>query len=157
MKRIIAAVLSLGLAVSLAGCGSNATDDTNDTKDVSTTVSSATKKSESSSSSEKSEEFGKGSSQTDTGEQRIVATSVAIAEILDALKVPVVGVPTSSYDLPDSMKDATEVGNPMSPDMEVIKSLDPTMVFSVVTLESTLKKQFDAVNIPSEFVDLNSC
>lgn len=90
------------------------------------------------------------------GDQRVVASSVAVVEILDALNVPMVGVPTSSYELPESVADATRIGNPMSPDMEVIASLDPTVVFSVNTLSEDLKKQFEALEIPNQFVDLSS-
>ena len=64
----------------------------------------------------------------------VVGTSVAVVQILDKLGVKVAGVPTSSYDLPESTKDATKVGNPMSPDMEIIKSLSPDLVISTDTL-----------------------
>lgn len=86
----------------------------------------------------------------------VVATSVAVTEILDALGVKVSGVPTSSYDLPESTKDAVKVGNPMSPDLEIIKSLNPTCVVSVDTLGSDYEKLFVENNIPSEFVNLQT-
>ena len=57
-------------------------------------------------------------------EENVVASSVAVVQILDALGVPMVGVPTSSYELPQSVADATRIGNPMSPDLEVIASLE---------------------------------
>lgn len=90
------------------------------------------------------------------GEEVVVATSVAVTEILDALGVKVSGVPTTSYELPDSTKGAVEVGNPMSPDLEIIKSLNPTMVVSVDTLGSDYMNLFTENNIPSEFVSLES-
>lgn len=86
----------------------------------------------------------------------VVATSVAVTEILDALGVEVVGVPTTSYELPESTKNATEVGNPMSPDLEIIKSLNPSVVVSVDTLGSDYINLFKENNIPSEFVSLES-
>lgn len=86
----------------------------------------------------------------------VVATSVAVTEILDALDVQVSGVPTSSYELPESTKDAVQVGNPMSPDLEIIKSLNPKVVVSVDTLGSDYEKLFTDNNIPSEFVSLSS-
>ncbi len=89
-------------------------------------------------------------------EEVVVATSVAVTEILDALGVKVSGVPTTSYELPESTKDATQVGNPMSPDLEIIKSLNPTMVVSVDTLGSDYMNLFTENNIPSEFVSLES-
>lgn len=98
----------------------------------------------------------KPSSNTDKEEQVVVATSVAVTEILDALGVKVSGVPSTSYELPESTKDAVSVGNPMSPDLEVIKSLNPDVVVSVDTLGSDYEKLFTDNNIPSEFVSLSS-
>lgn len=90
------------------------------------------------------------------GEEVVVATSVAVTEILDALGVKVSGVPTTSYELPESTEGAVEIGNPMSPDLEIIKSLNPTMVVSVDTLGSDYMNLFTENNIPSEFVSLES-
>lgn len=86
----------------------------------------------------------------------VVSTSVALTEILDALKIKVSGVPSTSYELPESTKDAVEVGNPMSPDLEVIKSLNPDIVVSVDTLGSDYIKLFEDNNIKSEFFSLSS-
>lgn len=90
------------------------------------------------------------------GEEVVVATSVAVTEILDALGVKVSGVPSTSYELPESTKGATEVGNPMSPDLEIIKSLNPSLVVSVDTLGSDYMNLFTENNIPSEFISLES-
>lgn len=95
-------------------------------------------------------------SEEDEQSDIVVATSVAVVEILDKLGVQVQGVPTSSYDLPESTVSATKVGNPMSPDMEIIKSLEPTIVIATDTLGSDYENLFKSNNIPSVFVDLNS-
>lgn len=89
-------------------------------------------------------------------EEVVVATSVAVVEILDALGVKVSGVPTTSYKLPESTEGAVEVGNPMSPDLEIIKSLKPTSVISVDTLGSDYIELFTQNNISGEFVSLES-
>lgn len=86
----------------------------------------------------------------------VVATSVAVTEILDKLGVRLTGVPTTNYTLPESTKDAVKVGNPMNPDLEKIKSLNPTVVVSVDTLGDDFKNTFIENNIPSEFVTLTS-
>ena len=86
----------------------------------------------------------------------VVSTSVALTEILDALGIKVSGVPSTSYELPESTKDAVEVGNPMSPDLEIIKSLNPDVVISIDTLGSDYIKLFQENNILSEFVSLSS-
>ncbi|RAT04593.1 heme ABC transporter substrate-binding protein IsdE [Bacillus cereus] len=88
--------------------------------------------------------------------ERIVATTVAVTEIMDALEVDLVGVPTSSKTLPKRYKGLPEVGNPMSPDMEKVKSLKSSEVLSVTTLEYELKPVFDGVGIKANFLDLTS-
>ena len=93
---------------------------------------------------------------TASKEEVVVSTSVAVTEILDALGVKVSGVPKTSYELPESTKGAVEIGNPMSPDLEIIKSLNPTLVVSVDTLGSDYMNLFKENNIPSEFVSLES-
>ncbi|MFB9278443.1 heme ABC transporter substrate-binding protein IsdE [Cohnella cellulosilytica] len=87
---------------------------------------------------------------------RIVATTVAIAEILDALEVELVGVPTSSKPLPARYDGLTEVGNPMSPDMEMVRMLKPDEVLSVTTLEYDLAPKFESAGVQAEFLDFTS-
>ncbi|PFT74884.1 heme ABC transporter substrate-binding protein IsdE [Bacillus thuringiensis] len=88
--------------------------------------------------------------------ERVVATTVAVTEIMDALEVDLVGVPTSSKTLPKRYKGLPEVGNPMSPDMEKVKSLKPSEVLSATTLEYELKPVFDGVGMKANFLDLTS-
>jgi iron complex transport system substrate-binding protein len=88
--------------------------------------------------------------------ERIVATTLAITEIMDALNLNLVGIPTTQYDIPARYKNVTEVGNPMSPDMEIIQSLQPTDVLSVTTLEYDLKDSFDQMNLSVQFLKLDS-
>lgn len=144
MKRLLVILLSLSLVLSLSSCTNN------DNKDLTVAPENSNEEKVNENNLEGTDK------QEDVSDIKVVATSVAIVEILDALGVEMVGIPTSTYKLPESIQNATKVGNPMSPDMEVIKSLNPTMVFSVVALEPTLKENFEAVNIPSEFVNLSS-
>lgn len=94
--------------------------------------------------------------QEEESNERIVATTVALTEIMDQLNIDLVGVPTSYKDLPDRYEDLTDTGNPMSPDMEVILSLKPTEVYSVTTLLGDLEGAFDQYDVPVNFVDLTS-
>lgn len=89
-------------------------------------------------------------------EKRIVATTVAVTEIMDALNLELVGVPTSTKKLPARYQGITPVGNPMSPDLERIRSLKPTDVLSVTTLRYDLKPKFEGAAIPSDFLNLQS-
>ncbi len=93
--------------------------------------------------------------QTDD-EHRIVATTYAIVEFLDALDLNAVGVPTTYKDLPDKFADATEVGNAMDPDLETVLSLKPTEVLSVTNLQKDLEKPFTEHNVPVDFLDLDT-
>lgn len=87
---------------------------------------------------------------------RIVATTVAAVEIMDALEVDLVGVPTSQKSLPARYKGLPEVGNPMSPDMEIIQSLKPTDVLSVTTLQYDLETPFQQAGVPATYLNLES-
>lgn len=89
-------------------------------------------------------------------DNRIVATTVALTEIMDQLNIDLVAVPTSYKDLPERYEGLTDIGNPMSPDMEVILSLKPTEVYSVTTLLDDLEASFSEYDVPVNFVDLTS-
>ncbi len=89
-------------------------------------------------------------------EHRIVSTTVAITQIMDLLEIDLVGVPKSVKTLPERYDEVTKVGNPMSPDMELVKSLKPTEVLSVTTLQYDLEPVFENANIDATFLDLTS-
>ncbi|MBC8931401.1 heme ABC transporter substrate-binding protein IsdE, partial [Escherichia coli] len=63
-------------------------------------------------------------------EPKIVATTVAITEIMDKLDLPLVGIPTSSKKLPERYADVTETGSPMGPDVDIVRMLKPAVVLS---------------------------
>lgn len=92
-----------------------------------------------------------------TTETRIVSTSVAICEILDALGVEeVVGVPETASQLPSRYEGVTQIGAPMSPDLELVSSVDATVILSPISLQGDLQSKYDAAKLESYFVDLNS-
>lgn len=91
-----------------------------------------------------------------SNEDRIIATSVAACEILDMLDLDVIGVPTSDYELPENFSEATEIGTPMSPDMEIIKSLKPTDVIGSNSLVGELQPQYEAIGVNSTFLNLKN-
>lgn len=100
-----------------------------------------------------------GSSNEETNDvqgDRVVATTVALTEIMDALELDLVGIPSSYKDLPKRYEGAKEVGNPMSPDMEMLLSLKPTEILSVTTLKYDLQEMFDDRGIDMTYVNLES-
>ncbi len=94
--------------------------------------------------------------ETISAEHRIVATTMSTLEIMEKLELDVVGVPVTSETLPERYKGVTEVGNAMNPDVEIIKSLKPTDVLSVTTLEYDLADGFKEMGLPTTFVDFQS-
>lgn len=87
----------------------------------------------------------------------LAVTSVAICEILDALDYDnVIGIPETSSELPDRYAGVTTVGAPMTPDYEILKSLEPDLVLSPISLESSLSGDYTAAGINSAFLNLSS-
>lgn len=90
----------------------------------------------------------------------IAATSVAVTEILNELGIPakqVVGIPTTeSYTVPEKYQKATELGTAMSPDMEVLSTLKPSLVLSPNSLEGDLASKYEKIGVSSAFLNLKS-
>lgn len=55
----------------------------------------------------------------------VVAATVSGTQVLDKLDANVVGVPTTKMTLPEKLKGLPEVGQAMSPDLEIVASLEP--------------------------------
>ncbi len=90
-------------------------------------------------------------------EKRIVVTSMATVFLMEKLKVDLVGIPASDVDeIPDAYKNATRVGSAMNPDIEIIRSLEPSYVFSPVSLVADLKPKYDQANVEYGFINLNN-
>jgi len=99
---------------------------------------------------------GKGGPKIITGNERVVATSRSVAEIMDRLNVELIGVPQSELEMSDRFKGAANVGASMNPDMEIIRSVQPDWVFCPKSLESSLKPRFEAARIDVAFLNLRS-
>ncbi len=90
-------------------------------------------------------------------EQRLVATSPASADITDRLNLDLVGVCSSTVStIPDRYADAKQVGTAMSPDLEILKSLDPTYVISPSSLQSDLQPKYAGAGLACIFLNLRS-
>ena len=158
MKKNLCKMLTMCMLITAltAGCGSRNAQESGNVEDATSTVTESTVDA-TSSATEKVENTETKLQQEEVAiTDRVVASSVAVVEILDALGVPMVGVPTSTYDLPESVADVTRIGNPMSPDIEVIASLEPTVVVSVDSLSSDLAEQFEVLGAEVFFVNLSS-
>lgn len=93
---------------------------------------------------------------TEDSEQRIIAGTVVIADILDKLELDAIAVPETEKRLAKRFDGLPTIGNAMEPDMEIVKSLNPTEVLSVSTLEYDLQDKFKQLNIPVDFLNFQS-
>ena len=90
-------------------------------------------------------------------EPRIIATSPATADICDRLDLDLVGVCSSSVSsIPQRYADVTQVGAAMSPDMEIVSSLDPDWILSPASLQSDLQPKYEAIGTDWAFLNLKS-
>lgn len=89
--------------------------------------------------------------------QKIIMNSVALTQIADTLNIKLAGIPTSSLSkIPETYKDIYQIGMPMNPNMEVIKSINPTIVYSPDSLYDWLEEGFKKHNIKNKYVNLRS-
>jgi len=92
-----------------------------------------------------------------SGEVRIVATSPAAVDICDRLELDLVGVCSSTLStIPERYQDVTTVGTAMSPDLEILKSLNPDYVISPNSLQSDLQPKYASIGVNSLFLNLRS-
>lgn len=90
-------------------------------------------------------------------EPRLIATSPAVAAICDRLELDLVGVcSTSVSTIPERYKELPDVGTAMSPDMEVIASLNSDWILSPSSLRSDLEPKYEAIHTDWAFLNLRS-
>lgn len=96
------------------------------------------------------------SSQTQEVTPRIIATSYATMQILDALELDIIARVETSYDLPLQYEDVLIVGTAMSPDAEAIAMLEATDIIGPDTLIEEIKPTYEILGLEGTFIDLQS-
>ncbi len=92
-----------------------------------------------------------------TGDGTIAATSIAVMQICQKLDLDLVGVPLSSLaEIPEQYSDATVIGSPMAPDMEILAQLSPEWVLSPSSLQSDLQPKYEAAGLKYGFLNLKT-
>lgn len=92
-----------------------------------------------------------------TGNGTIAATSIAVMQICQKLDLDLVGVPSSSIaEIPQQYSDATVIGSPMAPDMELLAQLAPEWVLSPSSLQSDLQPKYEAAGLKYGFLNLKT-
>ena len=88
---------------------------------------------------------------------RIVATSPAVVDIMARLDIDLVGVCSSTLsNIPVRYSDVTTVGTAPSPDMEVIKTLDPDYVVGPAALQGDVQSGLEAAGVDGIFLNMES-
>jgi iron complex transport system substrate-binding protein len=87
----------------------------------------------------------------------ILATSMATVSLCEKLDLPLAGIPDSDLmEPPERYKDLPKIGMAMSPDMEIVSSLQPDWILSPVSLISDLQPKYEAINTDYAFLNLSS-
>ncbi len=163
-KKVSAVLLAMAMTFSLAGCVDQSQGKKSSDPDTET-VSSSTADGENAETllaindpKEKAAvEAAKKKVQAMKDEPRIIATSPATADICDKLELDLVGVCSSTVStIPERYQDVETVGTAMSPDMEIVASLNPDWVLSPVSLQSDLQPKYEAIDTDWAFLNLRS-
>lgn len=88
--------------------------------------------------------------------ERIITTSVPIAEMLQLLDITPVGVPTSTNPLPDEFADIDQIGSPMEPDLEVVTDLEPDLILGAKSLEDSLETSLAGIDLNRAYLPTDS-
>lgn len=92
-----------------------------------------------------------------TGNGTIAATSVAVMQICEKLDLDLVGVPkTSLSEIPARYANATVLGSPMNPDLEILSQVSPEWVLSPSSLQGDLQPKYEAANLKYGFLNLKT-
>ena len=89
-------------------------------------------------------------------DERLVATSPAVAAMCAPLDLDLIGIPVTSFELPKRYQGLPTVGAPMNPDMEKLSTMRPCCAISPSTLIDDLRPKYAAAGVASIFVDLGS-
>lgn len=88
--------------------------------------------------------------------ERIITTSVPLAEMLQLLDITPIGVPTSTNPLPAEFDTIERIGSPMQPDMEVLTNLQPDLIIGAKSLKSSLEKNLEGIDLQTAYLPTDS-
>lgn len=88
--------------------------------------------------------------------ERIITTSVPIAEMLQLLDITPVGVPASTNPLPEEFAEINQIGSPMEPDLEIITDLEPDLILGAKSLEESLEDSLEGIELNRAYLKTDS-
>src|SRR5699024_10896565 len=99
---------------------------------------------------------GKVKENSDSESNGLITTTVANTEITDVLELDLIGVPETSEELPERYSGLPSVGDPHSPDPELLRSLNPKEVLSVSTIQYDTKEYFEQAGVNVRYLSSDS-
>ena len=89
-------------------------------------------------------------------EKTVVAATVSGSQVLDRLDAEVVGIPTTKLEMPEKFKGLPEVGQSMSPDLEIVESLDPDVFIMDNMFRESVEESLDDYDFNTFFLKTSS-
>jgi len=85
-------------------------------------------------------------------DKTVVAATVSGTQVLDRLDANVVGIPTTKMEIPEQYKGLPEVGQSMSPDLEIVASLDPDVFIMDNMFRESVEESLDEYDFNTFFI-----
>ena len=98
-----------------------------------------------------SDESSKEAAQT-VEEKTVVAATVSGTQVLDKLDANVIGIPTTKLEIPERFKGLPEVGQSMSPDLEIVASLEPDVFIMDNMFKESVEESLDEYGFDTFFI-----
>ena len=89
-------------------------------------------------------------------EVKVVSATVSATNVLAKLDAEVVGVPTTTQTLPAQYADLPEVGQAMSPDLEIVASLEPDLFIMDSNFQASVEESLSQYGLNTFFFESGS-
>ena len=89
-------------------------------------------------------------------EKTVVAATVSGSQVLDRLDAEVVGIPTTKLEMPERFKGLPEVGQSMSPDLEIVASLEPDVFIMDNLFRESVEESLNEYDFNTFFIKTSS-
>lgn len=94
--------------------------------------------------------------ETVTKEVKVVSSTVSATTVLAELDAEVIGVPTTSQTLPTQYADLPQIGQAMSPDLEIVASLEPDLFIVDSNFKASVEESLSQYGLNTFFFETGS-